>query len=173
MRVSKNYNGPSYIRLGKGGDKIISKNELGFSIGKGILMHIPKDILIISTGVLTAHALEAIDLLKKLNIYAGLIHCHTIKPLDEKLILKYARSVNKVVIIEEHLKSGGLGTVITEFLSDTLGQSIPSILRLGIPDSFPDKYGSQDELLQYYGLDSHSIFKSISTFVSKDNIKAA
>ncbi|MDC0074442.1 transketolase [Alphaproteobacteria bacterium] len=167
--------GPSYIRLAKGGDKVISKESNGFKIGRSILMKKAKEILIISTGITTAQALEASNYIEKDNIESGIgvLHVHTIKPLDKENIIKYSRNVDFVLTVEEHLESGGLGTAVGECLNDSLGKQSPEVIRLGIPDKFPDKYGSQDQLLKYYGLDSKSISKVITNLLGRISIKAA
>jgi transketolase len=160
--------GPVYIRLAKGGDPIVSKEENGFTVGKGIMMRAPGDILFVSTGVMTNRALDAAAALADSNGPAcGVLHMHTVKPLDEAAILDWAGKVRGIVTVEEHTLVGGLGSAVNDLLNDRLGRDAPPVLRLGIPDRFPDKYGSQDDLLGYYGLQPDAIASSTREFAGR------
>lgn len=159
--------GPVYIRLAKGGDPVVSKAERGFQVGKAILMRPAGRILLLSTGVMTNRALIAADALAKAGIDCGVLHAHTVKPLDEAQILDLASKVDGIVTLEEHTLIGGLGSAVNDLLNDRIGRSAPALLRLGIPDRFPDKYGSQDDLLGYYGLQPEAITESVRDFVGK------
>lgn len=165
--------GPCYIRLAKGGDEVVSDEAKGFTIGKAIMMRDPGEVLLIGTGITTTRALQAADELSWDGIAAGVMHMHTIKPLDEAALLKAAERVTSVVTIEEHTLVGGLGSAVSDLLSDRLGPRAPRLLRLGIPDRFPDKYGSQDELLSYYGLQGSQIAKSVRAFLNGKQVAAA
>jgi len=148
---------PIYIRLAKGGDKVVSKSDLGFEIGKAILMRQPKDGLFITTGVMTQKALEASEQLLELGIECGVLHMHTIKPLDHASLENLIPKVNAVVTIEEHFRIGGLGSAVLESCSDLIPKHVSKITRIGIPDQFSDKYGSQESLLEYWGITVESI----------------
>lgn len=148
---------PIYIRLGKGGDEVVSKPENSFTIGKAITMHDTQgeknlSVLIISTGVMTQRTLKVARLLEALSINVTLLHCHTVKPLDTDAILYHSQRADLVVTVEENTLIGGLGSAVTDYLVETLGRDIPLIKRFGLPDRFPDKYGSQEQLLDYFGL---------------------
>ena len=95
---------PIYIRLAKGGDKIVSNESAGFEIGKSILMKNGKDGLFISTGVMTQLALQASEKLENEGIYCGVLHMHTIKPIDENSLMNLIPNVKAVVTIEEHTR---------------------------------------------------------------------
>jgi len=144
--------GPVYIRLAKGGDPVVSKPENGFAIGEAILMRQPGRFLFVGTGVMTQRALVAAELLAKRGIPCGVLHMHTVKPLDEAALLALSTAVEGVITVEEHVLNGGLGSAVADVFVDKLQRRAPPLIRLGIPDRFPDKYGSQDELLRYYGL---------------------
>jgi transketolase len=159
--------GPCYIRLAKGGDEVISKDELGFEIGKAILLRAPGDCLFVTTGVATTRALQAAERLAAQGIDCGVLHAHTVKPLDEVAIRDWAGQVAAIVTVEEHTLVGGLGSAVAELLVDGWSGSGPALLRLGLPDRFPDKYGSQDELLSYFGLDGAGIAESVAAFLAK------
>lgn len=163
MEQTLDYKGPIYIRLAKGGDKVVSKEENGFTIGKAILMRdaeTPKPVLIIGTGVTTTRALEAAELLASEGIQTRVLHMHTIKPLDETAILKYAVDSSLVLTVEEHILIGGLGSAVAECLLDHSQGSVP-FKRLGIPDSFARHYGGQDDLMRTYGLQPDQIADTV------------
>jgi transketolase len=160
--------GPVYIRLAKGGDPVVSRAENGFEIGKAIEMRAPGDILLVSTGVMTNRALDAAAALEAAGgLNCGVLHMHTVKPLDEAAVLDLAGRVGGIVTLEEHTLVGGLGSAVNDLLGDKLGRAAPPVLRLGIPDRFPDKYGTQDDLLGYYGLQPDAIANSVREFASR------
>ena len=165
--------GPCYIRLGKGGDEVVSDPAHGFEIGKAIMMRQPGEVLLVGTGIATTRALRAAEELAAAGIHCGVLHMHTVKPLDEAALLDAAGKVSAIVTVEEHTLVGGLGSAISDLLSDRMGPKAPRLLRLGIPDSFPDKYGSQDELLSYYGLQGEQIAASVRGFVAGRHEAAA
>ncbi|HYM32812.1 MAG TPA: transketolase C-terminal domain-containing protein [Candidatus Cybelea sp.] len=144
--------GPVYIRLAKGGDPVVSRAENGFEIGKAIAMRPPGRFLFIGTGVMTERSLKAADLLSKRGIDCGVLHMHTVKPLDEAAVLGAAAKAQAIITVEEHTLIGGLGSAVADLLVDKLQGRAPALLRLGIPDRFSDKYGTQDDLLRHYGL---------------------
>ena len=168
MDQTPDWPGPIYIRLGKGGDAIVSKPENGFAIGKAILMREPGDVLIVSTGVMLSRALAAAETLAGDDgINCGVLHMHTVKPLDAEALIRLARGVRLVVTVEEHTRVGGLGSAVLEALHDAPGSRPPPVMRLGIPDVFSHKYGSQDDLLRLHGLDPASIAASVRSAVSR------
>jgi transketolase len=150
MPQTLDWSGPIYIRLGKGGDPVVSRDENGFSIGQAIVMHPAGDILFVSTGVMTERCLRAARILATHGITAGVLHAHTVKPLDHDVILQETTKTRLVVTVEEHFLAGGLGSAVAELFADT-GMTTP-LRRLGIPDGFTKKYGSQDDLLASFGL---------------------
>jgi transketolase len=164
MDQTLNWPGPIYIRLAKGFDPIVSRKELGFEIGKAIPMRVAtggaNSVLLVSTGVATTRALAAAELLTAKGVECTVLHVHTVKPLDTAAILHYSHDVRIVVTIEEHTLIGGLGSAVTDAFVDGGGR-IPLIRRLGIPDVFAVKYGSQDQLMAMYGLQPPQIAESV------------
>ena len=158
---------PIYIRLAKGGDKIVSNESAGFEIGKSILMKNGKDGLFISTGVMTQLALQASEKLENEGIYCGVLHMHTIKPLDENSLMNLIPNVKAVVTIEEHTRIGGLGSAILEFCSDSIPEHTHKIFRVGIPDKFAEQYGSQNSLLEHWGITVQNIISSMKNKLNK------
>ena len=152
MPATLDWQHPIYIRLAKGGDNIVSNENHGFEIGKAILLREPKDGLFVSTGVMTQKCLSAAKLLAKDGLEAGVLHMHTIKPLDSESINELIPSVKKLVTVEEHSKIGGLGSAILEEVSDSCPEHLHKIRRVGIDDYFANQYGSQETLLDAFGI---------------------
>jgi len=161
MDQTLDWPGPIYIRLAKGGDAVVSKAEHGFSIGRAIIMRSPGDVLMVTTGIMLQRALAAAELLAAQGINAGILHMHTVKPLDAEALLQAIRGIKLLVSLEEHVPTGGLGSAIAETLIDRLGQGLPPMLRLSLPDRFMHNYGSQDNLLKQHGLAPAAIAASI------------
>lgn len=158
-RASVNHQGPIYFRVGKGGDPVVSKPENGFEIGKAIVYREPGDVVLITTGIMLERAIKASDELATKGIKAGIIHCHTVKPLDEETILKYLNQVKVALTIEEHTLIGGLGSSVAEIIAEKLGKKI-LFKRIALPDVFPEKYGSQNSLIKYYKCDKEDIVRN-------------
>ena len=155
------HKGPIYIRLGKGGDPVVTNHKEPFVIGKAYPMREGSDALIITTGVALKTALDAADELAKQGIKTAVIHVPTIKPFDNKTILSYARKVPVIIAVEEHTIIGGLGSAVSELIAEANFDTPKKFKRIGIPDVFADKYGSQDNLMAYYGISKDNIVKVI------------
>ncbi len=161
MDASLNWPHPLYIRLAKGGDEIISSEKDDFQIGKSILMKNPGDCLFVSTGVMTQIALKAAKELEKENISCGVLHMHTIKPLDRESILELFPKVTKIITVEEHFRNGGLGSSILEFCNDEMPEQCMKLRRIGIDDKFADQYGSQNSLLEHWGISTQHLCRAM------------
>jgi transketolase len=158
-----NYPGPMYIRLAKGGDPIVTE-KLPFQIGKAIEVVKGKKVLLLSTGITLQIALDALPLLAKKGIKPTVLHIPTIKPLDTKTVLSYAKSHSVVLTIEEAYLTGGLGSAVAELLLDSNLPKTPLLKRIGIPSVFIEKYGSQKDLLSYFYITPDRIVKELSQF---------
>ena len=161
MSSTLNWPHPIYIRLAKGGDKVVSEEKFGFEMGKAILMREPGDGLIISTGVMTQLAIQAAEKLSEEGIVCGVLHVHTIKPLDELQLSKLLPHVKAVVTVEEHTRIGGLGSAVLEFTNDNMPEQSSKIMRIGIPDQFAKQYGSQESLLNHWGITVENLVNSM------------
>ncbi len=157
------YDGPCYVRLGRSAVPIINDNEdYKFEIGKGITLREGKDATIIATGIMVEAALEAYNILAEDGIKVRVINIHTIKPIDEEIIIKAARETNLIVTAEEHSIIGGLGSAVAEVVTTN---SPTTVLRVGIKDTFGES-GKPAELLKAYGLTSAEIVKAVKTGIS-------
>ena len=159
IRATLTWPHPVYIRLAKGGDPVVSTPEAGFRIGKAIPLHGSgrERISLVSTGVMSTRCLAAAKALAEMGIPASVLHVHTVKPLDVEMLLEFCSPADAVLTVEEGVRAGGFGSAVMEALADTLGSASPTVTRLGLPDVFPEKYGSQDELLAWYGLTPEDI----------------
>jgi transketolase len=157
MATTLDWPHPIYIRLAKGGDKVVSEEKNGFEIGKAILMTESGEGLFISTGVMTQIALQASEILSFEGIKCGVLHMHTIKPLDDKSLSELLPKVNGVVTVEEHTRIGGLGSAVLEFCNDLMPEQAVKIARIGIPDKFAEQYGNQNSLLAHWGITVDSL----------------
>jgi transketolase len=175
MDVSLDWPHPIYIRLAKGGEKVISRKENGFAIGKAIPMRrarTRRPVVLMATGVMTTNCLAAAELLERDGIDASVLHVHTVKPLDTEAILEHASGAELVVTVEEGIAIGGFGSAVTDLLVQELGSSLPAMRRLALPDEFPHHYGLQDEHFELYGLAPHQIAASVSGAVQKKELVA-
>ena len=161
MEQTLDWPGPIYIRLGKGGDEVVSEEQNGFEIGKSITLRSSGEVLFVSTGIMTQRAIAAADCLSQENILAGVLHVHTLKPFDEQKLLESIEGVRLVVVAEEHVLSGGLGSIVIEALSDSNLSVRPKIRRVAIPNEFSEQYGSQDKLLASWGLDASNLVQVV------------
>ena len=144
-----NYKCPIYIRLAKGGEKIISNNKNIVQIQKGNFFIKPKKYLFISTGIASQIALEAAKYINKKKQLCGVLHLGVIKPLDFKTVRSVIKKVKKVIIVEEAFKDGGLGTSILESMSENLKSHVHKICRIGLQNKFISNYGDQHNLLRH------------------------
>lgn len=150
MDASLSWDGPIYLRIAKGGDPVISRPDLPFAFGRAIELREGRDVVFMGTGVATTQALEAAELLAKEDIEAGVLHFHTVKPLDVEAIAAAAKSARLIVSVEEHTRIGGLGSAIAETFVDE-GITVP-LVRVGFPDQYWHEYGSQDHIMRLAGL---------------------
>lgn len=154
--------GPVYLRFGRAAVPVINDTpDYKFEIGKGVLLREGKDVTVIASGITVAASLEAADMLAADGISAEVINMHTIKPLDEELVLASAKKTGRVVTAEEHSVIGGLGSAVCDCLSAKLPTPV---CKIGIQDVFGES-GSAQALVEKYGLDGKGIYDSVKNFV--------
>jgi transketolase len=162
MPQTLDYPGPIYIRLAKGGDQVVSRPDLPFQIGKAIPLKAGSDILFITTGICTQVAFQAVSALELQGLQAGILHVHTIKPLDVAAIKDSMESVPVVVTIEENNLVGGLGSAVAEIIAESAFDPPKQFARIGIPDAFPRQYGSQASLMETFQITpAHLVEKAV------------
>ncbi len=150
-------NGPVYLRLSRLETNIIYDENQKFEIGKAVQIGNGTDATIFATGVTVQEAIKAQNELAKKNINVRVIDFHTIKPIDKEIILKCAKETKKLISVEDHNIIGGLGTAISEVLTD---EYPCKLTRLGIKDTF-GKSGSAEKLMHYFKIDSEEIIKNV------------
>ena len=148
-------NGPIYLRLSRLATPIIYNENQKFEIGKAIQIGDGTDATIFATGVTVSEAIKAQEILKQNGIDVRVIDIHTIKPIDREMIIKCAKETKKLISIEDHNIIGGLGSAISEVLTD---ECPTKLIRLGINDTF-GKSGNAVELMKYFGITAESIIK--------------
>ena len=154
--------GPCYVRLGRMAvSRVNDETNYNFVIGKGITLAEGNDVAIIATGIMVEAALEAKEELAKEGINARVINIHTIKPIDEELIIKAAKETGVIVTAEEHSIIGGLGSAVAEVVSE---KCPVLVLRVGVKDTFGES-GKPNELLEKYGLTSNNIVNKVKEVI--------
>ena len=161
VKAAYEMDGPVYLRFGRLAVPVINDTpDYKFEIGKGVTLREGKDVTIVATGLCVNSALEAAELLAKDGIEAKVINIHTIKPLDEELIVTAAKETGKVVTVEEHSVIGGLGGAVCE----VLGEKAPvPVKRIGVNDVFGES-GPAVKLIEKYGLDGNGVYNSVKAF---------
>lgn len=145
--------GPCYLRFGRMAVPVLFDADYKFEIGRGVKLADGNDVSIIATGIEVEQALAARELLAAEGISASVVNIHTIKPLDEALIVAEAQKTGAIVTCEEHTIIGGLGGAVAECLSEKC--PVP-VLRVGVTDIF-GRSGPAKELVSYFGLDAAAI----------------
>ena len=162
VRAAYEHDGPVYLRFGRLAVPVINDTpDYKFELGKGVVLREGKDVTIVATGLCVNESLQAAEQLAKDGIDAKVINIHTIKPLDEELIIAAAKETGKVVTVEEHSVIGGLGSAVC----DTLSEKCPTpVLKIGIQDTFGES-GPAAQLIKKYGLDADSIAAKVKAYL--------
>ncbi|MBR6523242.1 MAG: transketolase family protein [Clostridia bacterium] len=160
------HNGPVYLRFGRLGVPTINDEATyKFEIGKGVQLKDGSDVTIIANGLMVPDALAAADMLAEEGIKARVINIHTIKPIDEDIIVKAAKETGAIVTAEEHNIIGGLGSAVAEVLAE---KCPTPMVRVGIEDKF-GKSGKPAQLLKEYGLTPENIAAKAKEAIAKKN----
>ena len=161
VKAAYEYNGPVYLRFGRLAVPVINdRPDYKFELGKGVVLREGKDVTIVATGLCVSSALEAAEKLAADGIDAKIINIHTIKPLDEELIVAAAKETGKVVTVEEHSVIGGLGSAVC----DALAEKCPvPVKKIGVQDVFGES-GPAAALLAKYKLDGEGVYEQVKEF---------
>lgn len=163
MLAINEINGPVYLRFGRNAVPDFTDAKQKFKIGKADVLKNGIDLSIIATGHLVWEALQAADKLKDSGIDARVINMHTIKPIDENIILKAAKETGAIVTAEEHQVNGGMGSAVSEVVSQNLPVPMEFI---GMNDSFGES-GEADELMRKYGMSAEAIIKASKRILNR------
>ena len=163
VKAAYEYKGPVYMRFGRVAVPVINDNpDYKFEIGKGVMMKEGSDVTIVATGLMVAASLEAAKNLEADGINAEVINIHTIKPLDEDIIVESAKKTGKVITVEEHSIIGGLGSAVCDCLS---AKYPVSVSKIGVEDVYGHS-GPAVELLKEFGLDAEGIYNKIKKIMA-------
>lgn len=154
---------PVYLRAGRPNVPIVYPDGCSFEIGKAIPLREGSDVTVIANGLMVAAALQAAETLAGMGVQTRVLDMHTVKPLDDAAVLKAARETGKIVVAEEHLLHGGLGSVVAM----SVARQHPVPMRfVGINDTFAES-GTPEGLLQKYGLTADAIVQKVRELVGK------
>ena len=162
VRAAYAMEGPVYLRFGRLAVPVFhDEANYHFEIGKGEQLTEGNDIAIVATGLMVNEARKAAETLAAEGIHARVINIHTIKPLDEEIIINSAKKTGKVVTVEEHSVIGGLGSAVCDCLC--ANHPVP-VKKVGMQDVFGES-GSAAALVEKYGLDAKGVYKSVKEFL--------
>ena len=162
VKAAIKHDGPVYLRFGRLAVPVINNNDdYKFELGKGVTLKEGSNVTIIATGLCVSETLEAAKMLEADGISAKVINIHTIKPLDEDLVVAAAKETGKVVTVEEHSVIGGLGSAVCDCLSE---KAPTPVMKIGVNDVFGES-GPALKLIEKYGLDAKSIYNKVKSFV--------
>ncbi len=164
VKAAYEMEGPVYLRFGRLAVPVINDGaDYKFEVGKGVLLKEGNDVTIVATGLCVGAALEAAEKLAADGISAEVINIHTIKPLDEEMILNSVKKTGKVVTAEEHSVIGGLGSAVCDCLSEKMPAPV---CKIGVNDVYGES-GPAVKLLEKYGLDAQGIYEKVKAFATK------
>lgn len=157
VKAAYEYKGPVYIRFSRLATPVLNDESYRFEWGKGVTLREGTDVTIISSGMVAVYSYEAAKMLEKDGISVRVINIHTIKPIDEEIIIKAAKETKMIFTAEEHSVIGGLGSAV----SDVLCEKYPvKVTKIGIQDRFGES-GSAEELLHMFELDPEGIYNRV------------
>ena len=162
IRQAVAFNGPCYVRLGRAAVPVFYGEDSEITLGKGNLIRDGRDVTVIATGIMVSEAAAAAEKLAEDGIDVRVIDMHTIKPLDEEIIIKAAEETGAIVTAEEHSVIGGLGSAVAEVV---VRNHPVKMSRVGQKDTYGES-GKPDELKKKYGMTSDDIIKAVKELIS-------
>jgi transketolase len=155
--------GPAYLRIGRGKVADVHANGIDFQLGKAIRLRDGKDATIVANGLMVGAALDAATLLAKDGVQVRVLDMHTIKPIDAAAITAAARETGAIVVTEEHLHHGGLGSVVAQ----VAGQTAPAPMEfVNVGDTYAES-GDPDGLLEKYGLTAANVVAAVRRAIGR------
>lgn len=163
VKALAEYDKPAYLRLGRLAVETVTAEDTPFEIGKGIVLRDGKDAVVFACGLMVQEALKAAEILAEKGVDAAVVDMHTIKPLDEQLVIDMIKKCGAVVTAEEATVMGGLGSAVAEVLAENA--PVP-MGRIGVLDSFGES-GKPAELLAKYHLTAADIAEKVCDVLKK------
>ena len=158
----------AYIRLPKGLEPVVYQKDIEVKIGKGILVREGSDIALIGCGSGVYACLRAAYRLEREGVSVRVIDIHTIKPIDEEIILAAAEETHGIVTCEDHMVTGGLGSAVVELITASRhGHGYPQIIRLGIPDCYPIQGETPTDIYHHYGYDEEGVYAAAKKLLAQ------
>ena len=161
MPLTVEHQGPIYVRMAKGFDKVVTADGPEIAIGRALSMRSGRDALVVTTGITLQLALDAAIILAAGGIEMSVLHMPTVKPLDRPALVTALTASPIVVTVEEHTIIGGIGSAIAEVLAEEGITPPRRFKRIALPDLFPDGYGSQASLMARYGITADGIVQAV------------
>lgn len=160
FRAALDVPGPVYIRMANGrNESAVYKNPPPFEVGKGLVIKEGGDGCVIACGVMVSYALEAARLLEEKGIHITVVDIRSLKPIDKELIVSLGQKFKKIVTVEDHLASCGMGSMVSAVIAEN---GLPcQIKRMGIPDCYPG-FGKFTEQIKHLGYDTEAIMKALT-----------
>jgi len=169
--ASLEYPGPIYLRLGKGGDPIVSPSEQQFRFGAPTVLRQEGQIGLVSTGVISAIALRAADIAAKSGVAVKVIHLPTIKPIDTESFFSAILGCEQLIVVDEHLSVGGLASVVAELLTYSNFSVRPKSYSVNLGQDFLHNYGSQAEHLASKGITDKDLAKRCVNLATSEMVR--
>ena len=170
-RAAARIDGTVYLRLATSGTPVIYEDDYDFQAGRGVTLRQGDDLTIIATGNILHEVLRAADDLETAGIAARVVNLHTLKPIDEEIIVKAAAETRAILTVEEHTILGGLGSAVAEIIAENCSEPV-RFKRMGLQGVFPSGYGSYDEMKEFnqlshshIGSEAKELFKSRTEFI--------
>jgi transketolase len=161
VRAATSLNGPVYLRLGKKGETLVHRSRPDFSIGRAIVVRSGRGVCLLSTGNMLPITMEVSSSLRRIGIAAQVVSFHTVKPLDQQMLISAFTDFILVVTIEEHSMIGGLGGGVAEWLADNVAPKA-RLLRIATSDNYLYEASEQDHARSFYGLSAAQIFDKVA-----------
>lgn len=156
------YEGPVYLRLGTNKEPEIYNKHYSFEIGKGIIVKGGYDVTLVGSGSILKDIIEVAEMLENVGIHARVINMHTIKPLDQEIIMQAAEETGKIIVIEDHNVIGGLGSAVAEVIAES-GKGIV-FKRIGL-HTFSNGYGTYAQVKKMNGIGIDQIYRKVQSVV--------
>ena len=163
IKAALEIDGPVYVRMGRSALDVITEDAAEFTVGKGVVMADGADAVMFATGLMVGESLKAREILAERGIDLAVVNIHTIKPIDEELIVSYAKKTGHVFTAEDHFITGGLGSAVAEVLCE---KCPTPLVRIGVKDTF-GRSGTFEELIVAYGMDAESVANTIEAALKK------
>lgn len=169
LQAALAHNGPVYIRLGKKGEPTVHAQPPRFEIGKWIPLREGRDVCLLGVGTMAHVALEAAEMLAESGLQSSVYSCHTVKPLDERVLADACARHRVVVTIEEHAAAAGFGGAVAEWLGDH-PEVRPAFHRFGTADRFMYEAGEQEHAREIFGLTPAAIAGRVRELAAKARV---